>query len=66
MFSAKDISKLLADIPPGSWVALSNDEECVLAYGTELHEVVLKAKEIGENDPVVTRVPPADSATFLF
>lgn len=64
MFSVKDISKILADIPQGAWVALSNDEERVLAFGAELHEVVAKAKAAGENDPVVTRVPETDSATL--
>lgn len=57
MQAAKDVSKLLAEIPKGAWVALSKDEERVIAYGAELFQVLEKAREQGENDPVVLRVP---------
>jgi hypothetical protein len=66
MLGAKDISKLLEDIPRGAWVALSNDEERVVAYAAELQEALDKAREAGESDPVVTRVPqhPAYALTL--
>jgi hypothetical protein len=57
MLGAKDISKLLEDIPKGAWVALSNDEERVVAYAAELQDALDKARDAGETDPVVTRVP---------
>jgi Family of unknown function (DUF5678) len=57
MLGAKDISKLLEDIPKGAWVALSNDEERVVAYAAELQDALDKAKDAGESNPVVTRVP---------
>ncbi len=65
MAAVKDLPKLLADIPKGAWVALSHDEERVLAYGAELQEVLQKAREAGENDPFVIRVPQADAAALL-
>jgi hypothetical protein len=65
MFAAKDISKLLVDIPKGAWVALSKDEEKVVAYAAELQEAIEKAKEAGENDPVVIRVPETDGSTLF-
>jgi hypothetical protein len=65
MLAVKDISKLLVDVPKGAWVALSKDEEKVVAYAAELQEALKKAKEAGENDPVVVRVPEADGATLL-
>jgi hypothetical protein len=65
MMAVKDVSKLLADIPRGAWVALSKDEERVIAYAAELQEVLRKAKEAGENDPIVTRVPEADGTTLF-
>ncbi len=65
MLAVKDVSKLLADVPKGAWVALSKDEERVIAYAAELPEVLAKAKETGETDPVITRVPEADSSTLL-
>jgi hypothetical protein len=65
MMAVKDVSKLLADIPRGAWVALSRDEERVIAYAAELQEVLRKTKEAGENDPIVTRVPEVDGATLF-
>jgi hypothetical protein len=66
MFAAKDVSKLLADVPKGAWVALSKDEDRVVAYAAELQDAIQKAKEAGENDPIVIRVPEtADTTLFL-
>lgn len=65
MLPVKDISKLLADVPKGAWVALSKDEERLIAYAAELQDVIQKAKDAGENDPIVTRVPEADSTTLI-
>jgi hypothetical protein len=61
----KDISKLLVGIPKGAWVALSKDEERVIAYSAELPDVLDAAKKGGETDPVITRVLEADSSTLL-
>jgi len=60
-----DLSKLLAGIPKGAWVALSQDEEHVIAYAAELQEVIIKAREAGEQDPIITRVPETDSASLI-
>lgn len=65
VLAVKDVSKLLADVPKGAWVALSQDEEHVIAYAAELQEVLQKAKEAGEADPVITRVPEAEAAALL-
>jgi hypothetical protein len=46
-------------------VALSKDEEKVLAYAAELQDAIQKAKEAGENDPIVLRIPETDSTTLL-
>jgi hypothetical protein len=66
MQAGKDISKLLADVPKGAWVALSKDQERVIAYAAELEEVLRKAKEAGEEDPIITRVPEVENATLIF
>jgi hypothetical protein len=55
-------SRLLAEIPKGDWVALAHDETRVVAYGAELQNVVRRAKESGEDDPVVIRVPQTEAA----
>jgi hypothetical protein len=65
VLAAKDISKLLTGIPKGAWVALSKDEERVVAYGAELQEALDKAKKAGETEPVVIRVPEAEAPTLL-
>ena len=65
MQAAKDLSKLLSGIPKGAWVALSGDEERVLAYASDLAEVVSKANELGESDPVVVRVPENPSSLVV-
>lgn len=65
MLVAKDISKLLAGLPKGVWVALSKNEDRVMAYAAELDEAIQKAKAAGEDDPVVIRVPEAESSTFI-
>ncbi len=65
MLAVKDVSKLLSDVPKGAWVALSQDETHVVAYAAELQEVLKIAKEAGESNPVVIRVPEADGSTLL-
>lgn len=65
MSAVKDLAKLLADIPRGSWVAISHDEERVVAYAAFLDEALKKAKEAGEENPVVIRVPENQAAVLL-
>ena len=65
MLAVKDVSKLLEGVPKGAWVALSRDEDKIVAYAAELQEVIQKAKEAGENDPIVLRVPESDNVTLL-
>ena len=65
MVEVKDISKLLAGIPKGAWVALSKNEERVVAYAAELQDTISKAKAAGENDPVIVRVPEDEATLFL-
>ena len=49
--------RLLAGVPPGAWVAISQSEDRVLAYAAELKEAIRLANEQGEQDPIVLRVP---------
>jgi len=65
MFPVKDVSKLLVGVPKGAWVALSRNEDKVLAYAAELQDAIQKAKDAGENDPIVMRVPEGDGTTLL-
>ena len=65
MLAVKDVSKLLTGIPKGAWVALSGDEERVIAFAAELSEAIEKAKALGEIDPVVVRIPEDASHLLL-
>jgi len=65
VLAAKDISKLLIGVPKGAWVALSRDEERMVAYAAELQEVLDKAKGAGESEPVVIRVPEAEASALI-
>ena len=66
MFAAvKDISKLLEGIPRGAWVALSHDEEKVVAYAADVQEALRQAAEANESDPIIIRVPESDASSLL-
>lgn len=65
VISIKDISHLLADIPKGDWVVLSNDQERLLAHGPELDPLMQKVKSAGEDLPFVTRVPDIEGSILL-
>jgi len=65
MIGTKDISKLLAGIPKGAWVALSKDEDRVVAYSADLQDAIDQANQKGENDPVVIRVPETNGSTLI-
>jgi hypothetical protein len=60
-----DFGKLLKGVPLGAWVAISHDEDRVLAYAAELKDAIRKAQELGEENPVIVRVPQSPGA-FLF
>ncbi len=65
MSAARDFSRLLASVPKGSWVAISHDEERVISYAADLLEALEKAREAGEKDPAVIRVPESDAVMLL-
>ncbi|HMD96447.1 MAG TPA: DUF5678 domain-containing protein [Terriglobia bacterium] len=65
MPAVKDLAKILADVPPGAWVAISSDEERVLSYDADFNEAMRKGKEMGEKEPIMIRVPEKDATLFL-
>jgi hypothetical protein len=58
---APDFSLLLKGIPCGAWVATSRDFARVIAFGSDIHEVLEKARQQGESDPIMTRVAAENS-----
>jgi hypothetical protein len=65
MLVPENLYEILAGVPKGCWVALSEDQTHVVAYDRNLSEAIKKANEAGEFAPVVTRVPEDDSHVFL-
>jgi hypothetical protein len=53
----KDLSSVLKDAPPGEWIALSMDEKRVMGHGTTISDAVKAAKEAGEEQPVLIKMP---------
>ncbi len=60
-----NIDDLLDGIPPGAWVAISEKLHKVLAYGIDLPAVVERARGLGEDLPLIVRVPEQSVALFL-
>jgi ketosteroid isomerase-like protein len=54
--AAEDFGQLLAGIPAGAWVAISHDKQRVVDYAAEMGEAISKAKEFGEEDPIMVRI----------
>lgn len=63
--AAIDLSALLKDIPAGAWVAISEQAREVVAYAADLQAAIKMARERGENDPLIVRVPEQTSVLFL-
>jgi len=58
--------ELLAGIAPGTWVAISPDQERVVGTGATIEEAIQKAKDSGEKkQPFIIRVPVENSALIL-
>jgi hypothetical protein len=63
---ALDLVTLLKDVPRGAWVALSLVGGAhVVAFGSEQQKVLNEAREKGETDPILIRVPESALALML-
>jgi hypothetical protein len=62
---AFDFGSLLKDIPRGAWVAISSDQTRVVTFGAEMREVLEEARKKGEQDPIILRVPEAQSNLMM-
>ena len=47
----------LLQAPPDGWVAFSEDESRVVAYGATYDEAVSNAEKAGVPDPILVKVP---------
>ena len=62
---AIDLRELLKELPRGAWVAISSQNDRVVAYGSDMRAVIAEAKSRGEDEPLITRIPEA-SASLMF
>jgi hypothetical protein len=60
-----DLPELLKGIPPGVWVAISESQNKVLAYGADIQAAHDEAQQKGEQLPLMVRVPEQNMAMFL-
>lgn len=60
-----DYPELLKDLPAGAWVAISENLNEVIAYAAEIQTVIERAHELGEDDPLIVRVPEQAVTLFL-
>jgi len=60
-----DLPELLKGFPPGTWVAISEEQNRTLAYGDDLQNVFDQAQQKGEKQPLMVRVPDQHLAMFL-
>jgi hypothetical protein len=60
-----DLPELLKGIPPGAWVAISESQNRTLAFGVDAQTVHDEAQQMGEDQPLLVRVPDQMLAMFL-
>ncbi len=57
MMPAEERVRILREAKPNSWVAFSSDESKAVAYGETYSDAVKAAEKLGENEPVMVKVP---------
>ena len=57
MIKTEERLRILRDAKPDSWIAFSADESRVVAYGDTYGDVVERAGEAGETEPIVIKTP---------
>ena len=65
MMSAEERVRILREAKPNSWVAFSEDESKVVAYGDSYSEVIRAAESVGEMEPVIVKIPETWSSIVL-
>jgi hypothetical protein len=60
-----DLAGLLKGVPSGAWVALSESQHAVLAFGADAQAVFSEAQAKGEEHPLIVRVPDQAASMFL-
>ena len=56
--TATDFTAILKDAPVGEWIALSSDQQRIVATAKTLESAIASAHDLGEEDPVMMKIPP--------
>ncbi len=59
----RDLTPVLADAPPGEWVALSADRKKMVGHGKTMKEATEQARQVGELEPLLIKMPASDEGT---
>jgi len=59
------LAELLRNVPAGAWVAISEDEEKVVAYGADIQQVIAAAHDKGVKQPLIVKAPDRQKILFL-
>ena len=57
--NAIDMTAVFKDAPRDEWIALSKSMDRIVGTGKTVEEAIEAARKNGEEDPIVTGVPPA-------
>ncbi len=53
-----DFTVVLKDAPVGEWIALSHDQDRIVASAKVLADAIKMAQDRGEDHPVMMKMPP--------
>ena len=59
------LAELLKDVPAGAWVAISEEEEKVVAFGADIQQVIAEARVKGVKQPLIAKAPDRQEILFL-
>lgn len=59
MMNREEREQILKESAPNSWIALSEDESRVVGRGSTYFEAIENARESGEEDPLLLKMPEA-------
>jgi predicted metalloprotease len=57
--------ELLAGLPPGTWAAISSDQERIVGTGQTVEQALAAAQKNGEDKPFLVRAPSENSTLIL-
>ncbi len=53
-----DFTTILKSAPVDEWIALSSQQDRIVATAEQLEDAIALAKACGEDEPVMMKVPP--------